>query len=155
MCSLLTVLIYEKYEDKFLKLFKKYREIIMYLIFGVLTTIVSITTYILFTHTILNPNNSLELQVANVLSWIISVLFAYITNRIYVFSSKNKNIIKEIISFFSSRIITLLIDMFLMFILVTVLNNNDTISKIIVQVVVIIGNYILSKLIVFKKEKCI
>ena len=155
LCSLLTVLIYEKYEDKFLKLFKKYREIIMYLIFGVLTTIVSITTYILFTHTILNPNNSLELQVANVLSWIISVLFAYITNRIYVFSSKNKNIIKEIISFFSSRIITLLIDMFLMFILVTVLNNNDTISKIIVQVVVIIGNYILSKLIVFKKEKCI
>ncbi len=151
--SLIAVLIYEKFEDKFLKLFKKYKEIIMYLIFGVLTTIVSIASYMVFTHTILNPNNSFELQIANVLSWILSVIFAYITNRMYVFSSKNKNIIKEIISFFSSRVVTLLLDMFLMFILVTCLYYNDAISKIIVQVIVIIGNYILSKLIVFKKEK--
>ena len=123
----------------------------MYLIFGVLTTVISIVTYFIFTHTFLDAHNSLELQIANVLSWVISVLFAYVTNRIFVFASENKNILKEIVSFFSSRIVTLLIDMFLMFILVTCLHYNDAISKILVQIVVIIGNYILSKLIVFKK----
>lgn len=151
LLGFILVYIYEKYQEKFNKLFKKYQEIIMYLIFGVLTTLISIITYFIFTHTFLDATNSLELQIANVLSWIISVTFAYVTNRIFVFASKNKNILKEVASFFSSRIVTLLIDMFLMFILVTCLHYNDTISKILVQVIVIIGNYILSKLIVFKK----
>lgn len=151
LLGLIAVCIYEKFQEKFDKLFKKYQEIIMYLIFGVLTTVISIVTYFIFTHTFLDAHNSLELQIANVLSWVISVLFAYVTNRIFVFASENKNILKEIVSFFSSRIVTLLIDMFLMFILVTCLHYNDAISKILVQIVVIIGNYILSKLIVFKK----
>ena len=151
LLGLIAVCVYEKFQEKFDKLFKKYQEIIMYLIFGVLTTVISIVTYFIFTHTFLDAHNSLELQIANVLSWVISVLFAYVTNRIFVFASENKNILKEIVSFFSSRIVTLLIDMFLMFILVTCLHYNDAISKILVQIVVIIGNYILSKLIVFKK----
>ena len=151
LLGLIAVCVYEKFQEKFDKLFKKYQEIIMYLIFGVLTTVISIVTYFIFTHTFLDAHNSLELQIANVLSWVISVLFAYVTNRIFVFASENKNILKEVASFFSSRIVTLLIDMFLMFILVTCLHYNDTISKILVQIIVIIGNYILSKLIVFKK----
>ena len=73
------------------KLFKKYKEVIMYLIFGVLTTFFSIAIYWLLTITFLNPNIPIQLQIANILSWIGGVLFAYFTNRKYVFESKNKN----------------------------------------------------------------
>lgn len=135
-----------------INLYKKYKEIINYLIFGVLTTVVSLLTYYLLVLTILNPNNPLELQIANIISWITCVTFAYITNRIYVFNSKNKNILKEIIKFYSSRLTTLLIDMLIMFIFVTKLEFNDKIIKIIVQVIIIILNYILSKILVFKHK---
>ena len=93
--------------EKILFYYKKYREIINYLIFGVLTTILNLLSYYFLTYTILNPNVALHLQVANVISWIISVVFAYITNRKYVFNSTNDNFIKEIIDFVSARIITL------------------------------------------------
>lgn len=136
--------------SKIIDLFNKYKEVVMYLIFGVLTTIVSLVSYYLLTITIFNPDNAILLQVANVLSWIISVLFAYITNRKYVFESKNNNILKEISSFFGSRIITLLFDMLVMFVGVTLLKSNDKLVKIISQVIVIFSNYIFSKLFVFK-----
>ena len=130
----------------------KYKEVINYLIFGVLTTIVSLLTYYLLVFTILNPENGIELQIANIISWITCVTFAYITNRKYVFNSKDKNIIKEIIKFYSSRLTTLFLDMSIMFIFVTKLNLNDKIIKIIVQILIIILNYILSKLLVFKQK---
>lgn len=133
-------------------LYSKYKEIIKYLIYGILTTIISLLTYYLLVITILNPENSIELQIANIISWITSVTFAYITNKIYVFDSKNKNIIKEVSKFYLSRIFTLLIDMTIMFIFVTRLNLNDKIIKIIVQIIIIILNYILSKLLVFNKK---
>ena len=137
------------------KLYLKYKEIINYLIFGVLTTIVSLLTYYLLVLTILNPNNSIELQIANIISWITCVTFAYITNRKYVFNSKDKNITKEIIKFYSSRLTTLFLDMIIMYIFVTKLQFNDKIIKIIAQILIIILNYILSKLLVFtiKKEE--
>lgn len=135
------------------KLYTKYKEIINYLIFGVLTTAVSLLTYYLLVFTILNPNNPIELQIANIISWITCVTFAYITNRIYVFNSKNKNLIKEALKFYSSRLTTLFLDMTIMFIFVTKLNFNDKIIKIIVQILIIILNYILSKLLVFKNNK--
>ena len=131
-------------------LFNKYKEVVMYLIFGVLTTIVSLVSYYLLTITIFNPDNAILLQVANILSWIISVLFAYITNRKYVFESKNNNILKEVSSFFGSRLITLLFDMLIMFVGVTLLKGNDKFIKVISQVIVIVSNYIFSKLFVFK-----
>lgn len=133
-------------------IYLKYKEIINYLIFGVLTTIVSLVTYYLLVFTILNPNNAIELQIANIISWITCVTFAYITNRKYVFNSKNKNILKEITKFYSSRLTTLFLDMIIMFIFVTKLNLNDKIIKIIVQILIIILNYILSKLLVFKRK---
>ena len=136
--------------SKIIDLFNKYKEVIMYLIFGVLTTIVSLVSYYLLTITIFNPDNAILLQVANVLSWIISVLFAYITNRKYVFESKNNNILKEVSSFFGSRLITLLLDMLIMFVGVTLLKGNDKFIKVISQVIVIVSNYIFSKLFVFK-----
>lgn len=137
--------------EKILFYYKKYREIINYLIFGVLTTIVNLLSYYLLTSTILSPNQALHLQIANVISWVVSVVFAYITNRKYVFNSSNDNIVKEITDFVSARIITLLLDMAIMFIGVTLFNFSDKIIKILSQVLVIISNYIFSKIFVFKK----
>lgn len=137
--------------DKIKELYLKYKEIINYLIVGVLTTIVSLAIYYISVFTFLNPENSVQLQVANILSWIAGVVFAYFTNRKYVFESKNTNKIKEAAKFVSSRITTLLLDMFIMFLGVTILHFNDKLIKIISQVLVIIGNYILSKIFVFKK----
>ena len=133
-------------------IYLKHKEIIKYIIFGILTTIVNLITYYLLVLTVLNPNKPVELQITNIISWIISVTFAYITNRIYVFNSKN-NKIKELLTFYSSRLTTLFIDMMLMFILVTKLNLNDKIIKIIVSIIIIILNYIISKLFVFRKTK--
>ena len=133
------------------EIIKKNREIISYLIIGVLTTIVSLISYYLLTITILSPNNPLELTIANIISWIISVLFAYITNRKYVFQSKDKNILIEASKFTLSRVTTLIIDILLMFIFVSILHFNDKIIKLLVQIIIIILNYIFSKLLVFKK----
>lgn len=134
-------------------LYNQYKEIINYLIFGVLTTVISLIVYYLLTLTILNPNKSIELQIANVASWCAGVLFAYFTNRKFVFNSKNNNKLKEFVTFTGARVTTLILDMLIMFIFVTTLHLNDKIFKLVSQVLVVIGNYILSKLIVFKRDK--
>ena len=137
---------------KVLNIYHKYEEIINYLIFGFLTTIISLIAYYILAYTILNPNNPILLQIANILSWIAGVTFAYITNKRYVFKSNNKNIKKEFSNFVGARIITLIIDMIIMFIGVTTLKQNDKIIKIISQIIVIISNYLFSKIYIFKKE---
>ena len=134
-----------------IKLYKKYEEIINYLIVGVLTTVVSLVSYYLLVFTVLNPQHPFELQLANIISWLVAVIFAYITNRKYVFKSKNNNIKKEATKFLGARLITLVMDMLFMFITVTLLKFNDKIMKIISNVIVIILNYLLSKLFVFIK----
>jgi putative flippase GtrA len=138
---------------KIKQIYFKYEEIINYLIVGVLTTIVSLATYYLLVLTILNPNNAFELQIANIVSWLVAVTFAYYTNRKYVFKSNDPNIKKEMSSFYASRLATLLMDMGSMFIMVTLCHFNDKISKLIVQIIVTIANYVLSKLLVFKAKK--
>ncbi len=141
---------------KILDLYKHHEEIINYLIVGVLTTIVSLAVKWGLLFTILDASNAFELQTSVIISWIIAVSFAYITNRIFVFKSKSQNILKEITSFFGSRVITLLLDMGIMWFLVTLLKlNTDTwvfIWTMVVQVLVTILNYIFSKLLVFKKK---
>ncbi len=137
---------------KIFNIYHKYEEIINYLIVGVLTTIVSLFVYYLCTAFFLNPENGFQLQLANVIAWVISVAFAYITNRLFVFKSKEKNIVKEATSFVGSRIISLIMDMFIMFVIVSVLHFNDKIGKLISQIIVIVANYVLSKLFVFKKK---
>ena len=131
---------------------QKYEEIIKYLFFGVITTIASLIVYYFLVLTILDPSKSLELQIANVLSWTVGVLVAFFTNRKYVFKSKNKNKKKEFISFVLSRIFTLILDMVVMGVGVSILRKNDKIIKIISQIIVIVMNYILSKIIIFKQE---
>lgn len=127
------------------------KEIISYLVVGILTTVVSLVVYYGLVFTILDPNHPIQLQIANVISWIAAVAFAYFTNRKYVFHSNNPNKIKEAAGFFASRISTLLIDMALMFLMVTLIGFNDKISKLIVQIVVIVANYLFSKFLVFKR----
>ena len=134
-----------------IKLYQKHKEIIQYLIFGVLTTVVSLAIYYSLVYTILNPENALELQIANIISWVGSVLFAYFTNRKYVFHSESKKRGVEFLSFVGARIATLFMDMLIMYIGVTILKGNDKLLKMISQIIVIVANYILSKLLVFKK----
>lgn len=136
-----------------IKIYKKYEELINYLIIGILTTVVSLATYYLLTLTILDANNKVYLQIANIISWLASVTFAYFTNRKFVFKVKNKSNIKECLNFYISRISTLLIDMIIMYIFVSRLKFDNKIVKLIAQVAIIILNYILSKFIVFKSSK--
>lgn len=137
---------------KIKELYYKYEEIISYLIVGGLTTVVSLATYYLLVYTILNPKEAVELQIANIISWIASVTFAYFTNRKYVFKTKEKISFKEEINFYLSRVSTLLLDMLMMYVFVSVLRFDDKIIKLIVQIIVIVLNYVLSKFIVFKKK---
>lgn len=131
--------------------YNKHKEIINYIIIGILTTFVSLGSYYLCVLTFLDPNNPVELQIANIIAWILAVAFSYITNRIYVFEVKTKINIKEISTFVGSRILSLFIDMFSMFIMVTLLRINDKTAKIIVQFIITAVNYVFSKL-VFKKS---
>lgn len=137
---------------KILELYKKYKEIINYLIFGVLTTVVSLATYWICTYTFLDPEINWQLQLANIISWILAVAFAYFTNRKYVFESTETNKLKEGAKFAGSRLTTLVLDMVVMWIGVSVLNFSDKIIKLVSQVLIIIGNYIISKLFVFKNK---
>lgn len=140
---------------KIKELYVKYKEIINYLIFGVLTTLVNLITKYILLFTVLNPTNGFQLQIAIIVSWIVAVIFAYFTNRKFVFESKNQNKLKEFMSFVVARIATLLLEMFIMWFFVTLLKLNSDLYVIIftlvAQVAVVIGNYIFSKLFVFKK----
>lgn len=138
---------------KLKELYLKYEEIINYLFIGGCTTLISLLVYYLCVFTVFDPDNPLLLQCANILSWIIAVAFAYIANRKVVFKSKNKNVKGEVSKFLGARIVTLLIDMLFMWLTVSVLHLNDKIMKIVSNVIIIILNYIFSKLFVFVKEK--
>lgn len=125
------------------------KEIFVYIIVGILTTIVGLVVYYGLTFTVLNADDPLQLQAANILMWIVAVTFAYVTNRKFVFESKNEKIIQEALSFYGARIVTLLVDMGLMFLFVSLLKFDDRIVKLMVQVVVIVLNYVFSKFLVF------
>ena len=139
------------------KMYTKYKEIINYLIFGVLTTLVNLITKYILLFTILDPTNGFQLQIAIIISWVVAVIFAYFTNRKFVFESKNQNKLKEFISFVVARIATLLLEMFIMWSFVTLLKLDSdlyvVIFTLVAQVAVIIGNYIFSKLFVFRKDR--
>ena len=138
---------------KMKELLIKYKELIRYLIVGGLTTLISLGTYFICVWTFLNPEVAVELQLANIISWCAAVVFAYVANRIYVFESKNNNILREIFLFSTARVGSLVLDMGIMFIGVTMMGINDTIVKLVAQVAVVVANYVLSKLIVFRKER--
>lgn len=143
---------------KIWNLYKKYEEIINYLIVGGLTTIVAIGSKLLLLFTILDQTNGLELQIAEVISWFLAVTFAYVTNRIFVFKSKTKGskCAIEILNFFKGRIATQIIQMFIMWFFVTLLKLDSNVwvlvFTLVCQIMQIVLNYVISKLLVFKKE---
>lgn len=134
-----------------IKYIKKYQEIIRYCVIGGISMLITLVSYYLLVNTLLDANNGIQLQIANIISWLLAVIFAYFANRSYVFSSKNINVKREFASFFLSRLLTLFFDVFLMFLLVTFLGFNDRLMKIIVEIIITITNYLTSKFIVFKK----
>ena len=135
---------------KILQLIKKYKSIILYLVFGALTTLINIATYAIFAK-VLNINY----LISNVIAWILAVIVAYITNKLYVFESKSfeKNVlVKEVISFFIARLFSLGVDMSFMYITIGILKYNDILMKVLSNIIVIILNYVFSKFIIFKKD---
>ena len=128
-------------------------ELFRYFVVGVLTTVVSLSVYYGLVLTVLDAKKPLQLQAANVLSWIAAVTFAYVCNRVFVFRSHSRNILREAAAFYSARLGTLLTEMIFMFLLVTVLGLNDKIIKLVMQFVVIALNYVFSKLFVFREDE--
>ena len=138
--------------NKLINIYKKNKEVINYLIFGVLTTTINLLTYFILASIWLDVTKVIELQIANIISWVTAVIFAYVTNRKYVFESDNCNKLKEISNFFIARLLTLILDMIIMYLGVNILLLNDKFIKIVSQILIIVSNYILSKLFVFKKS---
>lgn len=128
---------------------KQYRDFIAYTFFGVCTTVVNLAVYAVTTRFF-----NLKTVPATVIAWLLAVTFAYVTNRKWVFHSQArgmKAIVKEGLSFFICRIVTGILDIVIMFLCVDVLRMNDLVIKAVSNVIVILANYVASKLIIFRK----
>jgi putative flippase GtrA len=143
------------------------REIILYLVFGVLTTLVNLLVYgglilavqpkhVLFEYILWFHAPLYWYYVASIIAWIVAVAFAYIGNKLYVFRSRNltrKELTQEILSFFGARVLSLLLfDLAGLSLLIQVFAMNEFIAKLIMNVLVVIFNYVASKLVIFKKK---
>lgn len=127
------------------------KEIIMYLIFGTLTTLLNFLVF-QYCSKIINLN----VLIANIIAWVAGVIFAFITNKLFVFESKSKEsktIFKELTTFTTSRLLTLGLEEIMIFVFITKMGLNSTIIKLIAQFLVVVFNYMLSKIFVFKKER--
>ncbi|WP_227452835.1 GtrA family protein [Clostridioides sp. ES-S-0108-01] len=134
----------------YILILKRYKEIILYLFFGVLTTLVNMITYLFFTRIV-----DLDFLIANFLAWLFSILFAYLTNKFFVFNSKKTDFIffiKEFTSFVSCRLISGITEMLIMYIMINFLLINDFIVKILTNIIVVILNFLFSKAIIFKNK---
>ena len=138
-----------KYTNMLVELYYNYKEVFDYLFFGVLVTIVNFVSYYI-------PSNIFHIDkiVSNVIAFVISVIFAYFVNKVYVFETPWDNLketLKELTSFIVSRIGTgLLCDILIFALMINILMINDVISKITTQVLVVVLNYVIGKVIVFK-----
>ena len=152
------------------------KEIISYVFFGVLTTAVNLLTFYLFKQLIISigwegvlnsviPENSRILEVfsggseyldANCIAWVAGVIFAFVTNKLWVFDSKSwKPSVagKEFTGFIGARIFSFVVETLIMFVMVSLLHFSDFIAKVVVGIIVVILNYVFSKLLIFKKNK--
>ena len=129
---------------------KRNKEIVNYIIMGILTTGVNILSYY-----ILTESGVSDYRIATVIAWAVSVLFAYVTNKKYVFESRTsglRELLHEVSSFFFFRILSLGIDFVMMIVLVELVVMDDFLAKIIANGVVIVFNYVVSKQIIFKNS---
>ncbi len=127
----------------------KNRELLAYLFFGVLTTLINIICYRIL------DSNGFTNMVSTLLAWLVSVIFAFITNRKYVFRAdqQGKSVISQFFGFFFARSFTGILDLAIMYFAVDVYGMNGTLWKMISNVIVIVLNYLFSKLLVFRKPK--
>ena len=136
--------------EKLKALYKRYQDVIPYLFFGVCTTLVNMAAYWLVAYPL-----GLSVAASTVIAWILAVLFAYVTNRRWVFHSDARTtseILREMASFFSCRLATGLLDLGCMFLFVDVLHWNDLLIKALDNVLVVVLNYVASKLLIFRKR---
>ena len=137
--------------EKIKELYTKYKEGINYLFFGGCTTVVNFITYAIVARVC-----GVDEVVSNIIAWVVSVLFAYITNKLFVFESKTKGlnaVLKEMGAFVLARVFSgITCDVGTFALMVKVFQINDVFSKIVTQIMVIIVNYVLSKMVVFKKK---
>ena len=136
--------------EKIKELFAKYKEQILYVFFGGLTTLINWGAYALC-YNVLGVSNVPSVIIA----WILGVAFAFVTNKIWVFESRSfdtKTVMRELWTFVAARLATGLLDLGIMYLAVDVLGGNGNVWKLISNVIVIILNYVFSKLIVFRKQ---
>lgn len=132
---------------------KKYEEIIVYLIVGVMTTVFSFGACFLAEFLGLDPKIDLQNHIINTIGWLSGVLFAYPLNRKWVFHSTNPKIIKEFVGFAGSRVSTWILDIVIMWVTVNVMNMDYWIAKIFISAVLVtILNYVFSKVLIFRKK---
>lgn len=137
-------------EISMLSLYQKYKEVILYIVFGGLTTVVSIASFawcdvVLRMHPL----------IANVISWILAVTFAYITNKLWVFDAKTngiKDILRQAAEFYGGRLLTLGMEEVILLVFINGLGFPSIGVKIAAQVIVLVANYIISKWIVFREK---
>lgn len=138
--------------DKLKELYQKYEEIIIYLIVGVMTTVVSWAAAWVAT-LFLDSSNDFQNFIINTFSWVVGVLFAYPLNRKWVFKSTNPRVLQEFLGFAGSRVSTLIMDVVIMWLTVNIIGMNYWIAKIFISAVIVtIANYVFSKLLIFKKK---
>ena len=152
--------------QKIKELLIKYKELISYVFFGVLTTVVNFITFYILESFILKGENAY--LVNNAVAWFVSVVFAYVTNKLFVFGSKSwdmKKVAREVVEFFSARVLSFLIEEAGLWLFVDVMSfgefsytvfgfeiTGNLIAKVILSVIVVILNYFFSKLWIFKKK---
>lgn len=130
--------------------YKKHKEILLYLFFGGLTFVISVSTFTFF-----NMVYQWNALFSNVLSWIIAVLFAYFSNRNYVFQAKHshfRHTVRQMADFISARILTLILEEIILFVFINCLGFGSLMIKVAAQIVVIVTNYFLSKCFIFKRD---
>lgn len=151
--------------NKIKELFVKYKELIVYVVFGVLTTVVNFAVFWIFSK-ILGEDLYL---VNNAVAWIVSVIFAYVTNKLWVFESKSwamKLVVKEVVEFVAARLFSFAVEEGGLLLFVNVLGfdkysitilgfaiTGQLIAKVVLAVIVVILNYFFSKFVIFAKKK--
>lgn len=136
--------------QKMLKLYNRYRSFVLYVFFGVCTTIINIAAYTLCARVF-----GMGTVSANVTAWIAAVAAAYITNKIWVFESRawtTKAVIYEIVTFAACRATTGAMDVAIMYVSVDLLGFQDIMMKVISNALVIVLNFLFSKLVIFKRK---
>jgi len=136
--------------EKYKQLWEKHKELILYVFFGGCTTLINIVSYFACRQVLHMP-----VVPADVLAWLVSVIFAYVTNKLFVFESKSwrlRLVLKEGAEFLAARVFSLGVDVVMLYVTVTILGWWELPMKVLANIVVIVINYIFSKWIIFRKD---